>query len=316
MQALQSGIPQNGQTIRFYDLSNGSQLLGQNTTIGAGNASFTLNIPLTAFSGPHHLRAYWVNQNRENFTVAFVDSPSAYFNNVVVTPLSPNPIARGVTLISVTGYLRDANSCGIFRGEVNLVLLNSIGNSLGNGYFTYNPPTQATVQDGSFTFSVRLSNTLHYGDYSIRVDFNRTINALDFNPCPTFLTSTSGFLAENSSQSSGINLTARVQFSNAIYSPAVPTAGENITVSGRILWDNGTALDTSYISRINMTVWETSNPTNILVMTNLATNGSMLIDGSISIQVKVTWLVAFTVEWKFYSLDNHVANASQVATGI
>ncbi len=314
VQAIAPGGPQVGDTIQFYETSTGSTLIGTNTTVAGGWASIKYVITTTDFTGPHQFRVNWANGGKQNYTVAFVNSTTVRLMSVSVTPTI---IMRGQTSISITGYLRDAYSRGIFRGQVNLVLLTASGGYIGNGYFTGNPTSVITPTDGSFAFNVMLSSSLHYGNYQIRVDFNRTVDATTFNPCPTYLTSASGFLASNSSLTTAIVVNASVQFSQCAYSPATPVAGQDITVTGRLLWDNGTALDPSLDTQINVTVWETGNPANILAMRNLDLDGgSMDGNGYLSIAIQVTWLQTFSVRWEYRSPTNFVASVTQVATGV
>ncbi len=312
VRAISSGGPQDSESISFYDVSDGNTLLGTITTAGGGWATCNYLINPNTFTGPHQLRVIWASEGLQNYTVAFVNSSTVTLDSFYV---SPSNVIRGQTAISVSGYLHDGNTRGIYRGQVNLVLLSSTGNYIGSGYFTGGSTNQITSTSGAFAFNVMISTALQQGTYQIRVDFNQTIDATSFSACPTYLTSASGFLASKSSGVTTINVNASVRFSQAIYSPATPEAGEYITVSGYILWDNGSTLDSgTYQDWINVTVWETSNSSHILAMANLI-DGTMNPSGYISISIQVIWIETFSVRWEFISEDILIASTNQVATG-
>jgi len=251
VRVIQDPIPV-GRDISLYDVYENRFWVSQ--TNANGIAEFILQINETWVVGPHKIKVLYQFDGYDflNYTFIILNG-----SKKVEIFIDKNNATRNIDWINVSGSVKDTyNYIKMKQVEVTIKLVNN-SNDYSDylifqaGYYPFMIISQNTNWDYTFIFKVNIS--IPYGKYDIRVDFNGTI--IDY-PDPYCSINLNNYMMSNSSMPEVLNVSAGTAIVNGYYDAYsseedVWYVGENVTIHGRLTWDNGTAM-VGY--QVNMTL--------------------------------------------------------------
>lgn len=251
VRVIQDPIPV-GSDISLYDVYENRFWVSQ--TNANGIAEFILQINETWVVGPHKIKVLYQFDGYDflNYTFIILNG-----SKKVEIFIDKNNATRNIDWINVSGSVKDTyNYIKMKQVEVTIKLVNN-SNDYSDylifqaGYYPFMIISQNTNWDYTFIFKVNIS--IPYGKYDIRVDFNGTI--IDY-PDPYCSINLNNYMISNSSVPEVLNVFAGTAIVNGYYDAYsseedVWYVGENVTIHGRLTWDNGTAM-VGY--QVNMTL--------------------------------------------------------------
>jgi len=169
--------PMPGEIVDFYDYTNGSTLIGSNTTDINGQASVLYNVGWDAIAGPNLLYAkvglktnysYYILNENPNITI--ISGP---------TPREINRTTPGITQFSVSGNITDATNGKPISFSYVELLLRKLGRD-NSTYLIPNAPIN-TGSDGFFDLTYDVEDFTPGGNYTLMLNFTGRIRLFN-NP--------------------------------------------------------------------------------------------------------------------------------------
>ena len=254
---LQSTIGVTEYTARIYDVDRNNELVGtytyNSTEWPQGYANATIDTAGWS-AGLHQLRINWNDLGTFNSTYIIINKTATIDANPNKLSITRGPGSGG---FSVSGDVTD-NSFNLRGLNISIYLFNSLGLDR-TSYLNFNLDTEQYMiidPDGTFQFNIdSVAQTLIQGAYTIRIDFNGTISN-SYLGSQIFL---SDYMVHFSSDTIDINITASTQiveqdYYTLIWETIYPTkwvVTDTLIVTGRLTWDNNTAISNM---RINVTI--------------------------------------------------------------
>ncbi|MFX1275482.1 MAG: transglutaminase domain-containing protein [Promethearchaeota archaeon] len=271
-----SSGPVSGKTIYLYDIYyNPSSWIMSDITDGSGYFNFELNTsgPPSFSPGLHLMKVVYDIYYNDVFNSTYIIINETSFTISINENLPVNEITRNGAGFNVWGVCSDG--ARYLRGlNVSLHLINSMGQDysqyiefIGNNY-------DYTDDNGYYSFSInRISLNCPQGSYTLRVDFNGSIFRDIDNP---LVIGMSNAMSSLSSSSINLNITASTTIiEQSWYTDyEVPpydlqwVYNTTLYVNGRLIWDNGTAIQNVYVTVVVQYLNGTNIATNSTVLTN------------------------------------------------
>ena len=251
VRVYQSGIPQSTANVRLYDvLEDNINPIDVQPSDGQGYATFVFVLDNTWVAGPHKIRVQWESYSTSNYTYIVL-------NETVKVEISAdtNSVIRNVDWITVSGFVNDTYKISnpeVKYVEVSIKLFNKDmvdSSSYINFDVGYSSTMIVQGPDWDYEFRFQVDLSIHYGEYFLRVDFNGSIR--DYS-APVSI-NLNNYMNSSMSQLKPLNISATTTIINGYYDAFsseedVWYVGEVIKIYGRLLYDNGSAVENAQMN--------------------------------------------------------------------
>ncbi|MHA1782030.1 MAG: transglutaminase domain-containing protein, partial [Promethearchaeota archaeon] len=181
--SIKYNTPLEGETVEFYDYTNGNVLIGTNTTNSQGIATIHYSLGPSNKSGP--TLVYVKVRNVENYSYFVLNESISLIDIVGPNPFEINRIGTG-SIFNITCNLQDDQENPIYYGYLTLKMFR-----FGSDYSNYlNPQDVNQLRDidgdGYYDMDFGVASDTPLDNYTLRLDFNSTFDFTNdlSNPYP------------------------------------------------------------------------------------------------------------------------------------